>query len=140
MPHMCGTRPSHRRRGTVAVDGEQRGDEQMNQQDDNSYRPLPEGRSRAVARRDAGRDRVRRISAWTAATLVAGMAAGAGYFAHTTATTPGAATQQTPASAHVSGQRPSLSHPVATSGGSGVTAGSTAGSGRPASAVSWRDN
>lgn len=112
----------------------------MNQQDDHAYRPLPAARSRAVARRDDGRQHVRRTSAWTAAALVAGMAAGAGYFAHATTATPGSATQLTPGTAHGSAQRPSLSHPVATSGGSGVTAGSNAGSSRTGGAVSWRDN
>jgi hypothetical protein len=112
----------------------------MNQQDDYAYRPLPAARHRAIARRDAGRERVRRVTAWTAATLVAGMAAGAGYFAHATTTTSGTATQLTSGSAHATGQKPSLSHPVATSGGSGVTAGSSAGSGRTGGAVSWRDN
>jgi hypothetical protein len=111
----------------------------MHQQDDDTYRPLPAARSRAVARRDDGRERVRRISAWTAATLVAGMAAGAGYFAHATTATTGTVTQLAPGPAHGSAQRPSVSHPVVTSGGSGVTAGST-GSGRGAGTVSWRDN
>ncbi len=112
----------------------------MNQQDDHAYRPLPAARSRAAARRDQGRERVRRISAWTAAALVAGMAAGAGYFAHATTTAAGSATQLTPGTAHGSGQRPSLSHPVATSGGSGVTAGSPAGPGTGSAAVAYRDN
>lgn len=112
----------------------------MNQQDDYAYRPLPAARNRAVAQRDAGRERVRRVTAWTAASLVAGMAAGAGYFAHATTAAPGATTQATPGSAHPGGQRPSLSHPVATSGGSGVAAGSTGVSGRAAGAVNWRDN
>jgi hypothetical protein len=112
----------------------------MNQQDDYAYETLSAARSRAVARRDAGRERVRSATAWTAATLVAGMAAGAGYFAHATTATSGTASQVTSGSAHVSGQRPSLSHPVVTSGGSGVTAGSTAGSGGAGGAVSWRDN
>jgi hypothetical protein len=115
----------------------------MNQQDDYAYAPLPEARSRAVARRDRGRERVRRISAWTAATLVAGMAAGAGYFAHSTTATSGTVTQVTPGTAQSSGQRPSLSHPVATSGGSGVTAGGAAGPGGPGAAggaAGWRDN
>ena len=43
-------------------------------------------RRRAVRRRDAGIRQTRRISAWTAAALVAGVAASAGYFAHTVAT------------------------------------------------------
>lgn len=114
----------------------------MKQHDDDAYRTPGPARSAAVARRDAGRESVRRISAWTAATLIAGLAAGAGYFAHstTTAATSGAVSQVTPGSAHGGGQRPSLSHPVVTSGGSGVTAGSAAGPGRAAGAVSGRDN
>jgi hypothetical protein len=112
----------------------------MNQQDDYAYGTLPAARNRAVARRDAGRERVRRVTAWTAATLVAGMAAGAGYFAHATTATSGTASQVTSGSAHVRGQRPSLNHPVVTSAGSGVTAGSTAGSGGAGGGVGWRDN
>ena len=93
--------------------------------------------------RDAGVRRVRTMSNWTAAALVAGVAVTSGYFAH-------AATVANPPSGYsgtsgqgqtgtaATGHKAGLTHPVATSGGSGVTAGS---SGAGASGVSgWRDN
>jgi hypothetical protein len=112
----------------------------MYDQNGQRQRPLQPAQIRAIARRDYGRERVRRVTAWTAATLVAGMAAGAGYFAHATTATSGTASQVTSGSAHVRGQRPSLSHPVVTSAGSGVTAGSTAGSGGAGGGAGYRDN
>ncbi len=106
-------------------------------------------RRRAVERRDAGVRQSRRISSWTAAALVAGVAASAGYFAHA-AMTPAGTTSGTSATGTVTGtgaatsQKPSVTHAVVTSGGSGVVvgasggaAGGSAGSG---SAVHWRDN
>ena len=110
------------------------------------------------ARRAAGVRQVRRASNWTAAILVAGVAAATGYFAHHPSpmgSTAGTATHapsagQFPAAAHgtVGVPRPaSGSAPVATSGGSGVAAGPAAGAaGTPGSAggrsatVTWRDN
>jgi hypothetical protein len=106
------------------------------------------GRRRAVERRDTGLRQTRRISSWTAAALVAGVAASAGYFAH--AAIPAGTASGTPATGTVTGtgaatgQKPSVTHAVVTSGGSGVAvgtsggaAGGSAGSG---SAVQWRDN
>jgi hypothetical protein len=98
------------------------------------------------ARRNAGLHQVRQISAWVAAAAIAGTAGGAGYFVRATATPAGPAPGRTAAAqggaqgiVQGGSQRPNLSHPVVTSGGSGVTAGGTtsrAGSG----AVTWRDN
>ena len=77
----------------------------------------------AARSRASGVRRVRRASNWTAAALIAGVAAATGYFAHHQ---PAAA----PATSSVSGvpgstaagvQKPTLNAPVATSGGSGVT-------------------
>ncbi len=106
-------------------------------------------RRRAVERRDTGVRQTRRISSWTAAALVAGVAASAGYFAHT-AMTPVGTTSGTSATSTVSGtgtatgQKPSVTHPVVTSGGSGVAVGTSgaAAGGSPGSgsAVHWRDN
>ena len=103
----------------------------------------------AVERRNTGVRQTRRISSWTAAALVAGVAASAGYFAHA-ATAPAGTTTGTSATGTATGtgaatgQRPSVTHPVVTSGGSGVAAGTSGGgAGGPAgsgSAVHWRDN
>lgn len=92
--------------------------------------------------RDAGVRRVRTMSNWTAAALVASVAVTSGYFAH--AATVGT---QAPAYSGTSGQgqpgtvatghKPSLTHPVMTSGGSGVTAGTGAGG---SGGSGWRDN
>jgi hypothetical protein len=100
-------------------------------------------RRRAVRRRDAGIRQTRRISAWTAAALVAGVAASAGYFAHTVATPATGGTTATSVAGTVgaTGHKPSLTHPVVTSGGSGVVAGTTgASAGTSSGAVHWRDN
>ncbi len=105
-------------------------------------------RRQAAGRRDAGVRQIGRISGWTAAGLVAGVAAGAGYFAHAVPPTavPASATavQGTVGS---TGQKPSLTHPVVTSGGSGVTAGTAGGSSATGGAAAsgnataqWRDN
>lgn len=97
----------------------------------------------ARVRRDVGVRRVRQVSNWTAAALVAGAAVTSGYFAH-------AATVATQAPGYsgtygqgqpgttATGHKVSLTHPVATSGGSGVTAGSGGAGGSAGSA--WRDN
>lgn len=97
----------------------------------------------ARARRADGVRRVRKMSNWTAAVLVAGVAVTSGYFAHaaTVATQAagysGSSGQGQPGTA-VTGHKASLTHPVVTSGGSGVTAGGggTGGSG----GSGWRDN
>jgi hypothetical protein len=102
---------------------------------------------RDAIRRDEGVRRTRRATRWTAAALIAGLAATSGYFVHAAAAPPAASTAQVqPGSAGVTGHKPGLSHPVATSGGSGVTAGGrgqvgTASSGGAGgTGVSWRDN
>ncbi|HEY7014105.1 MAG TPA: hypothetical protein VH480_15190 [Streptosporangiaceae bacterium] len=102
---------------------------------------------RGTIRRDEGVRRTRRATSWTAAALIAGLAASSGYFVHAAAAPSVASTVQVqPGSAGVTGHKPSLSHPVATSGGSGVTAGATgqggaAGSGGTGSTgAAWRDN
>jgi len=107
------------------------------------------GRRRAVERRDTGVRQTRRISSWTAAALVAGVAASAGYFVHT-ATTPAGTTSSTSTTGTVTGtgtatgQKPSVTHAVVTSGGSGVSAGTSSGAGGGSAgsgtAVHWRDN
>jgi hypothetical protein len=106
-------------------------------------------RRRAVERRDTGVRQSRRISNWTAAALVAGVAASAGYFAHT-AMSPAGTTSGTSATGTVTGtgiatgQKPSVTHAVVTSGGSGVAVGASGGavggSAGAGSAVHWRDN
>ncbi len=80
--------------------------------------------------RDAGVRRVRRVGNWTAAALIAGVAAATGYFAHHAAPAapatsvtgvPGSTTRGVPGSTTAGVQKPSLSAPVVTSSGSGVT-------------------
>ena len=90
--------------------------------DDESDSARGSGRARASSVR-----RVRGASAWTAATLIAGLAAAAGYFAHhpqptvpaTTTVTPGAPGNASAAS----GGKPVLPAPVATSSGSAIGEG-----------------
>lgn len=76
--------------------------------------------------RDGGVRRVRRVSNWTAAALIAGVAATTSYFAHasqTTAPTGGATTGTAgTATAGAGAHKACPAAPVATSGGSGVTA------------------
>ncbi len=100
------------------------------------------GAARRIARRDAGVRQTRQLSTWTAALLIAGVAAGAGYFVHAAATpavTAGSAATQGTVSG--TGQKPSLTHPVVTSGGSGVSVGTAGGSpGSGGGAVTWRDS
>jgi len=89
--------------------------------------------------RAAGVRRVRQASNWTAALLIAGVAAATGYFAHhappaapatgTVTTVPGG----TAAGVH----KPSLTAPVVTSSGSGVTVSTGPGGTRT---VTYRDN
>jgi hypothetical protein len=117
----------------------------------------------AVSSRAEGVRRVRRASNWTAAALIAGVAAASGYFAHqmSPATSVAGSTAQAPAAgqapvagpAAVAGHAPvagphqaSGTVPVATSGGSGVATGPVTGATgtgtQPAGAatVTWRDN
>ena len=84
--------------------------------------------SPAVRSRTRGLRQVRRWSNWTAATLIAGTVVTTGYLARTSH--PAAGTAGVAAAAGVAGgqpgtaagaQRPCVSVPVATSGGSGVT-------------------
>jgi hypothetical protein len=99
-------------------------------------------RERDVRRRDAGVRRTRQISSWTAAALVAGVAAGSGYFAHAAAM-PTVSTNGSTGQGVVgrTGQKPSLTHPVITSGGSGVTVGTAGGApGSVGGTVQGQDN
>jgi hypothetical protein len=80
---------------------------------------------RAVPGRDRGIQQARRMSNWTAAALIAATAATTGYFAHASRSTaaPSAAAGAGSASSTAPGtHRPCITVPVATSGGSGVTA------------------
>jgi hypothetical protein len=95
--------------------------------------------------RDDGVRRVRRMSNWTAAALIAAAAVTSGYFAHaTTAAAPGTSSSGTVSNGQpgtsVTGHKPNLTHPVATSGGSGVTVGSSGSGGSGGVASGWRDN
>ena len=97
--------------------------------DDERYSAPGSGRARA-----SGVRRMRRASNWTAATLIAGVAAATGYFAHhtqpavpaTTTVTPGAPVSASTASPGT----PTLTSPVATSRGSAVSQGDGRGDGR----------
>jgi hypothetical protein len=66
---------------------------------------------------------MRRASNWTAAALIAGVAAATGYFAHhPPAATPSTSIVTTvPGGTAVGSHKPSLNAPVATTSGSGVT-------------------
>ena len=86
-------------------------------EEDISY-PRPAARARA-----GGVRRVRRASNWTAAALIAGVAAATGYFAHhpPTATPVTSSVTSVPGATTAGPGEPALHAPVATSGGSGVT-------------------
>ena len=75
--------------------------------------------------RDYGIRASRRASTWTAAALIAGVAATTGYLAHSIpasgGNTSGGTTRQSPAT--VSPSTPAVHSPVATSGGSGAGGG-----------------
>ncbi len=95
---------------------------------------------RGAGARTSGVRRVRQASNWTAALLIAGVAATTGYFAHhappaTPAT--GTVTSVPGGTAATGAHKPSLSSPVATSSGSGVTVRTGPGGTR---IVSYRDN
>lgn len=103
--------------------------------DDAGYSAAPPQAAGGRTRRDEGVRQVRRMSNWTAAALVAGVAVTTGYFAHA-ATVATVATQQAGAPGTASagqpgttapGHKATLTHPVVTSGGSGVTAGASGG-------------
>jgi hypothetical protein len=82
----------------------------------------PGQRSTARARAGGVR-RARRASNWTAAALIAGVAAATGYFAHhqPPATSATSSVSAVPGGTAAGPGKPSLNAPVATSGGSGVT-------------------
>jgi hypothetical protein len=118
-----------------------REDQQTSGPDDRRWLPgFEEPASYAERRyaRDSGFRASRRASGWTAAALVAAVAATTGYLAHsipssTTSTTTGGSPsgKGTPVPARkstaVQPGAPGVSGPVVTSGGSGVAAGSAAG-------------
>ena len=86
--------------------------------------------------RDSGVRASRRTSTWTAAALIAAVAASTGYLAHAmpAASTGGTAvghpaTKHSGQSGAVKSGAPGVSGPVVTSGGSGVAAGRTGGGG-----------
>ena len=95
--------------------------------------------------------RARRAANWTAAALIAGVAAATGYFAHhpapaasTAAAVQAPAGGQVPVAGHAA-TIPGQAHgaaPVVTSGGSGVAVGSVPGTAGSAAGgtVIWRDN
>jgi hypothetical protein len=99
----------------------------MDHQDPSPQRrpPGPGGADEArTARRDRGLRHVRRLSNWTAAVLVGATAITAGYFARAGAGAPRPAGPQAAVAAGAAqgSHQPCVSAPVATSGGSGVTA------------------
>jgi hypothetical protein len=101
-----------------------------------------------TGKRDQGVRTVRRMSNWTVAALVAGVAVTSGYFVHAASVaTPGAGQSGSTGSGQpvttVNGHKVVLKHAVATSGGSGVTAGGTGGSGAAGTGsggAGWQDN
>ena len=95
---------------------------------------------RGTGSRVSGVRRVRQASNWTAALLIAGVAATTGYFAHhaaPAAPATGAVTSVPGGTAATGAHKPSLSNPVATTSGSGVTVRTGPGGTR---IVSYRDN
>jgi hypothetical protein len=99
----------------------------------------------AARRRDDGVRSARRATNLTAAVLIAGVAVTTGYFAHAAATgtalTGSGGTVQQGQAGTVSGHGTHLTHPVVTSGGSGVAVGgSGGGGGAGGSAAGWRDS
>jgi hypothetical protein len=83
----------------------------------------PPNPRRGANMRAGGARRMRWASNWTAAALIAGVAAATGYFAHhPPPATPATSTvTSVPGATGASPQKPTLTTPVATSGGSGVT-------------------
>jgi hypothetical protein len=103
--------------------------------------PLPTASYDSVAgTRVRGVRQARRAANWTAAALLAGVAAATGYFAHhpaATAQTVGTGSTGANSATTVRGGHVAVTHPVVTSGGSGVTVG--AGPGGTAGRT-WSDN
>jgi hypothetical protein len=93
----------------------------------------------AASPRAGGVRRLRRASNWTAAALIAGVAAATGYFAHHPPAPAPATSSVTavPGGTAAGPHKPSLNTPVTTSGGSGVTVGTGPGG---VKTVSYRDN
>ena len=90
--------------------------------DDDSGYQRDAGPSRG-APRASGVRRLRRASNWTAAALIAGVAAATGYFAHhTQPAAPAVSTVSgtAPGASTAAPGKPTLSNPVTTSSGSGV--------------------
>ncbi|MHB1432481.1 MAG: hypothetical protein ACYCVZ_10245 [Streptosporangiaceae bacterium] len=86
------------------------------------------GEPRGAAYTQHGLRGSRRVSNWTAAALIAGVAATTGYLAHAipsggSGTQTGTTTNQAGKSAVVTPAAPATPQPVATSGGSGATGG-----------------
>jgi len=96
------------------------------------YYGSPDHAERRYAR-DAGMLSARRASTWTAAALIAAVAATTGYLAHSIpgpSTSAGPSGSGQPAKSTVANRgAPAVNGPVVTSGGSGVTAGSGARTG-----------
>jgi hypothetical protein len=108
--------------------------------DDERRYPYGADYSRGAGARVSGVRRVRQASNWTAALLIAGVAAATGYFAHHAppATPSTSAVASVPGGTAATGvHKPSLSAPVATSSGSGVTVGTGPSGTRVAT---YRDN
>lgn len=108
---------------------------------DDDY-PRGAGYPRDTARaRAAGVRRVRRASNWTAAALIAGVAATTGYFVHhqPAATSSSSVTSAPGGTAGTAANpgKPTVNGPVATSGGSGVTVGTGPNGSR---IVSYKDH
>jgi hypothetical protein len=102
--------------------------------------PVPTERyDSAGSSRVRGVRQARHAANWTAAALLAAVAAATGYFAHhPAASAPSLSTGGTSATtAH--GGHVSVAHPIVTSGGSGVVAGTGPG-GSAGSTRSWSDN
>lgn len=95
---------------------------------------------RAARYRDGGVRRVRHVSNWTAAALVAGVAAASGYFAHAATAPVVTGAMQPGTSVSGTGQKATVTHPVVTSGGSGVVVGQNGHTGQAGQAVGYRDN
>lgn len=98
-----------------------------------SYLP-PDGYQQREYARESGIRASRRASTWTAAALIAAVAATTGYLAHSAAATTGTTTTgqgtATPGKSTYAGRgAPAVGGPVVTSGGSGVTAGGGGGGG-----------
>ena len=87
------------------------------------YEEEPSYQRGAARSRASGVRRTRLTANWTAAALIAGVAAATGYFAHhpPAATPASSSVSAVPGGTAAGPHKPSLNAPVATSGGSGVT-------------------